>query len=182
MDFPKDTSSQFDAVVSKCCDIFSLKTKDYGTSWRVMRTATLTDQLYIKAKRIRTIEENGTHLVEEGVYEEWIAMVNYAIMAIIQHHQNNEELELEASHALALYDKTMAEVKALMMRKNHDYGEAWREMRISSYTDMVLTKLQRLRQIEDNQGSTAISEGPVGHYSDIANYSIFALIRLDEGA
>ena len=182
MDFPKDTSSQFDAVVAKCREIFSLKTKDYGTSWRVMRTATLTDQLYIKAKRIRTIEETGTHLVEEGVYEEWMAMVNYAIMAIIQHHQNDEELELEASHALALYDKTMAEVKALMMRKNHDYGEAWREMRISSYTDMVLTKLQRLRQIEDNQGSTAISEGPEGHYSDIANYSIFALIRLDEGA
>ena len=105
MDLTKDTSSQFDAVVSKCRKIFSLKTKDYGTSWRVMRTATLTDQLYIKAKRIRTIEETGTHFVEEGVYEEWMAMVNYAIMAIIQHNQNDEELELkEASHALALYD------------------------------------------------------------------------------
>lgn len=180
MEFPKDTSRQFDMVVSKCRDIFALKTKDYGTSWRVMRTATLTDQLYIKARRIRTIEETGSHLVEEGVYEEWMAMVNYAVMAIIQHNQKNETLELEESHALELYDKTISEVKHLMLRKNHDYGEAWRQMRISSYTDMVLTKLQRLKQIEDNKGSTHISEGPEGHYSDIANYAIFALIKIEE--
>lgn len=180
MQSAKDTSQQFDAVVSLCREIYAIKTKDYGTSWRVMRPATLTDQLYIKARRIRTIEENGVHLVEEGVKEEWMAMVNYAIMAIIQQNHPDDHLNLNPETALKFYDETAKEIKDLMMRKNHDYGEAWRQMRISSYTDMVLTKLQRLRQIEDNEGNTQISEGPEGHYSDIANYSIFALIRIDE--
>ena len=178
MDLTKDTSSQFDAVVSKCRKIFSLKTKDYGTSWRVMRTATLTDQLYIKAKRIRTIEETGTHLVEEGVYEEWMAMVNYAIMAIIQHNQNDEDLELKEAHALALYDSTIAGVKDLMMRKNHDYGEAWRDMRVSSLTDLIIQKLLRVKQIEDNKGKTLVSEGIDANYQDMINYAVFAMIHM----
>jgi hypothetical protein len=156
------TSEQYDKVIHKCRAIFSLKVKDYGTSWRIMRLKSLTDQLFIKANRIRNIEDNDVKMIDEGIEPEFIALVNYSIIA------------------LSLYDKYAKQTKELMMNKNHDYGEAWREMRINSFTDLILMKLNRVKQIEDNQGKTLISEGIYSHYSDILNYAVFALIKIDE--
>jgi hypothetical protein len=177
----QQTSAQFDSIVLRCKDIFIKKNTDYGTSWRILRPSTITDQLYIKATRIRGIETTGIHLVDEGIEPEFIGIINYSIMGLIQLQLNeNEPLELPLEVAKRLYDSTIQAVKELMMQKNHDYGEAWREMRISSFTDMILVRLMRIRQIEDNQGKTTISEGIDANYMDIINYAIFALIQLDE--
>jgi Nucleotide modification associated domain 1 len=177
-----NTSQQFDASIAICRDIYVKKLRDYGTAWRVFRTSSLTDQLFIKARRVRTIQEKGTQKIADDVRGEFVALVNYSIMALIQLElANDARLELPENEANALYDKYAAQAKALMENKNHDYGEAWREMRISSLTDLILAKLLRIKQIEDNNGSTLISEGVDGNYFDIINYSIFVLIRFSEG-
>ncbi|MFT4644541.1 MAG: hypothetical protein ACI8ZX_000944 [Planctomycetota bacterium] len=175
------TSEQYDKVIHKCRAIFSLKVKDYGTSWRIMRLKSLTDQLFIKANRIRNIEDNDVKMIDEGIEPEFIALVNYSIIAMIQIDLHQDEpTELDLEYTLSLYDKYAKQTKELMMNKNHDYGEAWREMRINSFTDLILMKLNRVKQIEDNQGKTLISEGIYSHYSDILNYAVFALIKIDE--
>ena len=176
-----NTTNQFDEQIKKCRDIYQKKTHDYGTSWRVLRPKSLTDQLYIKAQRIQTLEEKQTQMVEDNIEGEFIGLVNYAIMGLIQMElKENAPLELTEAEAMRLYDKYATEIKNLMLAKNHDYGEAWRSMRVSSFTDLILMKLLRIKQIEDNQGKTLISEGIDAGYSDIVNYSIFALIKLNE--
>jgi len=174
-----NTSAQFDEQVARCREIFSKKTHDYGTSWRVLRPKSLTDQLFIKAQRIQTLEEAVTKMVDEGIEPEFIGLVNYAVIGLIQMElANDKRTELPEAEALSLYDKQVAEIKALMMAKNHDYGEAWRDMRVSSFTDLILMKLLRIKQIEDNKGQTLISEGIDAGYRDIVNYALFALIKL----
>lgn len=175
------TISQYESELRKCRDVFQKKTKDYGTSWRVLRPSSLTDQLFIKAQRIRTIEENKAQKVEEGVESEFIGLVNYAIIGLIQLKMNdNSNLDLSEHEALTHFDAESKAIQELMLAKNHDYGEAWRDMRVSSFTDLILMKLLRIRQIEDNQGKTIISEGIDAGYQDIVNYSLFALIQLTE--
>jgi hypothetical protein len=177
-----DTNKQFDDVIGKCKDIFSKKTKDYGTAWRILRTSSLTDQIFIKAQRIRTLQLKGTSLVGEGIEPEFIGIVNYCIMALIQINEGiSNAADLEVNQAINLFDKYAMETKELMIKKNHDYGEAWRSMRISSFTDLILMKLLRIKQIEDNKGETLISEGIDANYADIINYAIFALIKIEEG-
>lgn len=176
-----NTSKQYDQVIEKCRAIFEKKIKDYGTSWRVLRTMSLTDQIFIKAKRIKTIEELGDAKINEGVEEEFLGIFNYGIIALIQLHIDaSAPMELSENEALEHYDLETKQTKALMMAKNHDYGEAWRDMRINSYTDLILMKLMRLKQIEDNKGKTLISEGAESHYMDIVNYAAFGLIKLGE--
>jgi len=175
-----DTSLQFTKVIEICRNIFQKKTMDYGTAWRILRASSLTDQLFIKAQRIRTIQETNENRVGERVEDEFIAIVNYCVMALIQ-LQKGEKLpmELPAETALKLYDETTQEAHDLMMKKNHDYGEAWRDMRVSSLTDLILMKILRVKQIEDNQGKTVISEGVDANYYDMLNYAVFALIHLN---
>jgi hypothetical protein len=176
-----DTNEQYDSIIANCTDIFSKKMKDYGSAWRILRTSSLTDQIFIKAKRIRSIEEKGLSKVEEGVEPEFIGIVNYCIMALIQLGLNgSDELEIEADKCLRLHTEKFGDAKSLMSDKNHDYDEAWRDMRISSLTDLILMKLLRIKQIEDNKGKTLISEGLDANYLDIINYAVFALIRLKE--
>lgn len=180
MSFEK-TLSEYNEVVQACQDVFIKKTKDYGTSWRVMRPKSLTDQMYIKAKRIRTIEEAGSQQIEDSIASEFMALVNYGYMALIQLSADEDlHLELSPEATTQLYSTTADEVRKLMIAKNTDYGEAWRDMRISSFTDLIMTKLHRIKQIEDNQGTTLISEGVDGNYKDIINYSIFALIQMKD--
>jgi hypothetical protein len=177
-----NTSDQYDRQVSLCRDVYAKKTKDYGTSWRVLRPKSLTDQLFIKAQRIKTLEESDVRKVDEGIEPEFIGLVNYAVMGLIQMKLSNDtRLELDAQEATALYDAEIAAIKTLMLAKNHDYGEAWRDMRVSSFTDLILMKLLRIKQIEDNRGKTIISEGIDAGYMDIVNYAIFALIQMSEG-
>ena len=176
------TSEQYDQQISLCRELFAKKTKDYGTSWRVLRPKSLTDQLFIKAQRIKTLEEAEVRKVDEGIEPEFIGLVNYAVMGLIQLKLDNDpRLELSEKEALELYDAEVATIKALMLAKNHDYGEAWRDMRVSSFTDLILMKLLRIKQIEDNKGKTLVSEGIDAGYMDIVNYSIFALIQMSEG-
>lgn len=177
-----NTSTQFDTAITACKEIFMTKMKDYGTAWRILRTTSLTDQIYIKAKRIRSIDELGSQKVEEGIKPEFIGIINYSIMALIQLEFGVAEknIEIPIKKAEELYDKYVQESKNLMENKNHDYGEAWRNMRISSLTDIILMKLLRVKQIENNNGKTFISEGLDANYFDILNYSIFALIKLEE--
>ncbi len=175
-----NTSEQYNAIIKICRDIFVKKMKDYGTAWRVLRPKSLTDQLYIKAKRIRSIEEKGISKVDEGIVPEFIAIVNYSIMALIQLELGvADDPEMNEKEALALYDAYFQKAKNLMENKNHDYDEAWREMRISSLTDLIMMKILRIKQIEDNQGKTLISEGIDANYLDMINYAVFALIRLE---
>ena len=175
-----NTSKQFDEQIKKCRDIFQKKTHDYGTSWRVLRPKSLTDQLYIKAQRVQTLEEKQTQMVEDNIEDEFIGLINYAIMGLIQMElPADTPLELPEHEAVNLYDRYANKIKDLIA-KNHDYGEAWRSMRVSSFTDLILMKLLRIKQIEDNQGKTLISEGIDAGYMDIVNYSIFALIKLSE--
>jgi hypothetical protein len=177
------TLAQYDQVAGVCRAIFLKKTKDYGTAWRILRPSSLTDQLYIKAKRIRTIQESGQQMVEDPVASEFQGIVNYSILALIQLSlPYDAPLELGETEASTLYDARLAEVRALMARKNSDYGEAWREMRQSSLVDLILMKLLRIKQIEDNQGLTLVSEGVGANYSDIINYALFALIQMEESA
>ncbi len=182
MELMNKTNTEYTNVINVCRDIFSKKTKDYGTAWRILRPSSLTDQLFIKAQRIRTIQETGENKVGENIEDEFIAIVNYCIMAIIQLEEKElKEVELNADQAVALYDKYAGKAKDLMEKKNHDYGEAWRDMRVSSLTDMILQKILRVKQIEDNNGSTIISEGIDANYFDMLNYSVFALIHLGKG-
>lgn len=175
------TLEQYDRILLRCKDIFLKKTKDYGTAWRILRTSSLTDQLYIKAKRIRGLEENEESMVDEAADVEYIGLVNYSLMALIQLSlPANTPLELSPAEVEKYYSEFAAKTRALMINKNHDYGEVWREMRISSLTDLILMKLLRVKQIEDNQGNTLISEGLDANYMDIINYAIFALIKLEE--
>ena len=177
------TKIQYQDAVAKCKSIFMKKTKDYGTAWRILRTSSLTDQLFIKASRIRSIEEKGEQKINEGVDSEYIGLVNYSVMALIQLAMPKDaQLELSATETETLYDKYVQDTFELMQAKNHDYGEAWRDMRVSSLTDLILMKLLRVKQIEDNEGKTLISEGLDANYQDIMNYSIFALIKLEEAS
>lgn len=177
------TLEQYDAVAEQCRSTFAVKTEDYGTAWRILRSASLTDQILIKARRIRTLQEVGAQKVDEPIDGEFRAIINYGLMALIQLERGpSEEADLNALEALTLYDRHLSETRALMIRKNHDYGEAWRSMRVSSLTDMILMKLLRIKQIEDNQGRTQASEGLAANYQDIINYAFFALIRMEEQA
>jgi hypothetical protein len=173
------TNQQYDNVISLCRNIFIKKMTDYGTAWRILRPVSLTDQIYIKARRIRSIEETGISKIDEDVRSEFIGIINYAIMGLIQLELSPSENELSESETLELYDRNFNTAKTLMQAKNHDYGEAWRNMRISSYTDLILMKLKRTKQIEDNQGKTLISEGIDANYLDIINYAVFALIKIE---
>jgi len=175
------TSLQFDQIEKRCFDLFSKKAVDYGTAWRILRISSLTDQIYIKAQRIRSIQEKGVAKVDEGVIPEFIGIINYSVMALIQleigETHSFEDL-ISAEEASTLYQKYIHNAKTLMLNKNHDYGEAWRNMRIESLTDIILMKLLRIKQIEDNEGNTLVSEGLDANYYDIINYAIFALIKL----
>lgn len=176
----KDTSALFDEVINlKCRPVFKDKTKDYGTAWRILRTSSLTDQIFIKANRIRTLQEVEMSKVDEGIEPEFVGIINYCIMALIQIELGaSEELEIGEPKALELYNKYAEEAKSLMLKKNHDYGEAWRDMRVSSLTDLILMKLLRVKQIEDNEGATLISEGIDANYYDMLNYAVFSMIHL----
>ena len=175
------TEKEFEVEMALCRDMYERKTRDYGTSWRVLRLPSLTDQIFIKANRIRSIEDSGENRVGEDVEQEFVAMVNYAVMALIQQELGPDgELELPLDRAMELYDKHLNRAARLMLDKNHDYGEAWRMMRVGSMVDLILMKLRRIKQIEDNRGKTLVSEGVEGGYMDIVNYSLFCLIRLHE--
>ena len=177
-----DTIAQFEHVIGICRDLDAKKLKDYGPSWRIMRPESITDQLFIKANRIRSIELKGETMVDEGIRPEFIALVNYGIIGLIQLSLGYSDGEdISAEEALALYDKFMTETKTLMYAKNHDYDEAWRSMRISSYTDLILTKIYRIKKIENNHGKTLVSEGVDANYMDLINYSLFGLIKLEYG-
>ena len=176
-----DTRSEMEHEVAQCRALFEKKTRDYGTSWRIMRLPSLTDQIFIKANRIRSLQESGENRVGDDIRGEFVAMVNYAVMALIQLTLESDDLDLELDDAMALYDHETKRILDLMMDKNHDYGEAWRQMRIESMVDLILMKLLRIKQIEDNDGRTEVSEGPEGGYRDIVNYSLFCLVRLREG-
>ena len=176
-----NTASQFDQIEKICFDLFSKKAKDYGTAWRILRISSLTDQIYIKAQRVRSIQEKGVAKVDEGIISEFIGIINYSVMALIQLEvgvANSFEGMLSAEQASELYKKYMENAKALMLNKNHDYGEAWRNMRVESLTDIILMKLLRIKQIENNKGSTLVSEGLDANYYDIINYAVFAMIKL----
>lgn len=176
-----DTSAQFDSAIQSCKDIFLAKMKDYGTAWRVLRPESLTDQIYIKANRIRSIQGKGTHLVVEDEWPEFIGIINYAIIALVQLELGkSEEHAMDPEKVERYYDKYALAAKNLMMDKNHDYDEAWRNMRVSSLTDIILMKLLRVKQIEDNKGETFASEGVDANYYDMINYAVFALIKLSD--
>lgn len=173
------TNQQYDQVISICRNVFSKKMTDYGTAWRILRPQSLTDQIYIKARRIRSIEEKGVTKVGEGIRPEFIGIINYCIMGLIQLELGPSDQEMPGEKTLELYDSYFEQAKKLMMDKNHDYGEAWRNMRISSYTDLILMKLKRTKQIEDNQGKTLVSEGIDANYLDMINYAVFAMIKIE---
>jgi hypothetical protein len=174
------TSEQYDAVIKQCRNLFINKMNDYGSAWRILRLPSLTDQIYIKAQRIRQLQENETKKVDEDEIPEFIGIINYSLMALIQLEKGVvEDPDLNVAEATKLYDKHIAITKSLMEDKNHDYGEAWREMRISSLTDLILQKLLRVKQIEDNLGKTLVSEGIGANYQDMINYAIFALILMN---
>ncbi len=177
-----DTVAQFEHVISICRDLFVMKLKDYGASWRIMRPQSITDQIFIKAKRIRSIETKGECKVDEGIRSEFIGIVNYGIIGQIQLALGYDDApDMDADKALELFDKYMTQTKELMYAKNHDYDEAWRNMRISSYTDLILTKICRTKQIENNEGKTLASEGIDANYMDMVNYSLFGLIKIEYG-
>ncbi|MDQ3046241.1 MAG: DUF1599 domain-containing protein [Bacteroidota bacterium] len=175
------TSAQYDTAVGTCKDIFIKKMKDYGTAWRILRTSSITDQIFIKAQRIRNIEDKGTQKISEDVRSEYIGIINYSIIGLIQMElAADTRMELPADEVSRLFDRYSGHAKSLMENKNHDYGEAWRDMRVSSLTDLILMKLLRIKQIEDNKGETLISEGVDANFHDMINYAIFALIKLQE--
>ena len=182
-----DTRKEIEQQAAVCRTLFEKKTRDYGTSWRVLRLPSLTDQIFIKANRIRSIQESGENRVGDDIRGEFVAMVNYAVMALIQAEvesgklkvESEDPMELPLEEAMRLYDKHLNATLELMLAKNHDYGEAWRQMRVSSMVDLILMKLRRIKQIEDNDGKTLVSEGVEGGYMDIVNYSLFCLVRLN---
>jgi len=175
------TNVQYEDVIAECKSVFFNKMKDYGSAWRILRTPSLTDQIYIKANRIRSITEKGLAKVNEGIKPEFIGIVNYSVMALIQLELGaSEDIHMDPDQAINLYEKYFYGAKSLMEDKNHDYGEAWRNMRISSLNDIILMKLLRTKQIEDRDGKTEVSEGLDANYNDIINYAVFALIKLAE--
>nr|WP_299034217.1 DUF1599 domain-containing protein [uncultured Tenacibaculum sp.] len=177
----QDTSKQYDAVVEECKNLFTKKMSDYGSAWRILRLPSLTDQIFIKAQRIRQLQENTERKVDEGEKSEFIGIINYSVMALIQIELGVvEQPDLTTEQATELYNKHIKITKELMKNKNHDYGEAWRDMRVSSLTDLILQKLLRVKQIENNQGKTLVSEGIDANYQDMINYAIFAMIHLSE--
>ncbi len=182
------TLLEFDAAFEQCRELFLKKTHDYGTAWRILRPKSLTDQIFIKAKRIRTIEELGSKKINDSIESEFIGIINYCVMALIQVEMQASDKDIvnfntflqtmSTADTMSLYDLHAESCKDLMLLKNHDYGEAWRSMRISSFTDLILMKLLRIKQIEDNKGKTMVSEGIPANYQDIVNYAVFALIKL----
>ncbi|WP_417887820.1 DUF1599 domain-containing protein [Zunongwangia sp.] len=177
----QDTSKQYDAVIESCRSLFLNKMKDYGCAWRILRVPSLTDQIFIKAQRIRSLQENEVRKVDEDEKSEFIGIINYSIMALIQLEKGvANQPDLAPKDAIKLYDVHITATKELMQNKNHDYGEAWRDMRISSLTDLILQKLLRVKQIEDNKGKTLVSEGIEANYQDMINYAVFALIHFSE--
>ncbi|MEO8768992.1 MAG: DUF1599 domain-containing protein [Ferruginibacter sp.] len=176
------TNEQYDKVITGCRNVFLKKTSDYGTSWRVYRTISIADQIYIKAKRIRTIQEKKQQKIEDGIKSEFEGMLNYSIIGLIQLDINKDEPEqLPVNEVEKYYDAKVTAAKKLMINKNHDYGEAWRDMSQESFVDLILAKLLRIKQIISNEGVTIISEGIDANYFDILNYAVFALILIDEG-
>jgi len=177
----QNTSKEYDAVIQVCQDLFSKKMKDYGCAWRILRLPSLTDQIFIKAQRIRGLQQNAVQKVDEGAASEFVGIINYCVMALVQIEKGVvEQPDLSFEEAVLLYAEKIAVTKQLMMDKNHDYGEAWRDMRVSSLTDLILQKLLRVKQIEDNSGHTIVSEGIDANYQDMINYAVFALIHLNE--
>jgi hypothetical protein len=177
-----NTIEQFEYVIAVCRSLFEKKLKDYGASWRIMRPESITDQIFIKAKRIRSLETKGVSKINEDINSEFIAIVNYGVIGQIQLELGfSDVIDIPNKEALLLYDKHLNATKELMYAKNHDYDEAWRSMRISSYTDLILTKIYRTKQIEENQGQTLVSEGIDANYMDMVNYALFALIKLKYG-
>ncbi|MDA9026882.1 DUF1599 domain-containing protein [Flavobacteriaceae bacterium] len=177
----QNTSKEYDAVVQVCQDLFSKKMKDYGCAWRILRLPSLTDQIFIKAQRIRGLQQNAIQKVDEGAASEFVGIINYCVMALIQIEKGVvEQPDLSFEEAVLQYVEKISVTKQLMMDKNHDYGEAWRDMRVSSLTDLILQKLLRVKQIEDNLGHTLVSEGIDANYQDMINYAVFALIHLNE--
>ena len=176
----EDTSREYDAIIAACRTLFANKMRDYGSAWRIMRLPSLTDQIFIKAQRIRSLQENAVRKVDEDETGEFIGIINYSIMGLIQLDLGvADQPDLELERSLVLYDEKAALTKKLMLAKNHDYGEAWREMRVSSLTDLILQKVLRVKQIEDNSGKTLVSEGIDANYQDMVNYSVFALILMN---
>ena len=177
----KHTDQQYDSAIAQCRTVFLNKTRDYGTSWRIMRLPSITDQIFIKAQRIRTIDLKGAAKVNEGIEPEFIGILNYSVMALMQMKINDDSgKEIAFELAMKMYDEIIAETKSLMNAKNHDYGEAWREMSQESFIDLTLSKLLRIKQILSNDGNTLISEGVDANFHDIVNYAVFALIKLEE--
>ena len=175
------TLEQYDAIVEKCKSLFISKMRDYGAAWRILRLPSLTDQIFIKTQRIRSLQENQSHKVDEGEASEFVGIINYSLMALIQIELGvASQPDIQNEQALTLYNEKILETRELMQRKNHDYGEVWRDMRVTSITDLILQKILRIKQIEDNKGKTIVSEGVQANYQDMINYAIFALILLDE--
>ncbi|MBD2755815.1 DUF1599 domain-containing protein [Spirosoma validum] len=179
-----NTETEYRQVIQRCKDLFLKKNKDYGTAWRILRLPSITDQIYIKAQRIRTLQETGVSRVGEGIEPEFVGIINYCVMALIQLELDNDSnegpprIDIPADELEQLYDDQVGRVIDLLFAKNHDYGEAWREMRVSSMTDIILMKLLRTKQIEDNRGTTLVSEGVEANYMDMINYAVFCLIKM----
>lgn len=173
------TETEYRQVIQRCKDLFLKKNRDYGTAWRILRLPSITDQIFIKAQRIRTLQETGVSKVGEGIEPEFVGIINYCVMALIQLYlANDQRTDIPTDELERLYDEQIGRVMALLFAKNHDYGEAWRDMRVSSMTDIILMKLLRTKQIEDNQGNTLVSEGVEANYMDMINYAVFCLIKL----
>lgn len=174
-----NTLQQYNAEVGKCRQLFESKNTDYGTSWQILRPRSITDQIMIKALRIRSVEEKGESKVGESIEDEFVGIYNYCIIGLMQLKNYDSGKEFTPAEIMGMYDREMEDTRELMLKKNHDYGEAWRQMRVSSFTDLILMKIRRTRQIEDNQGHTLVSEGIDANYKDMMNYAIFALITLN---
>ncbi|MEM9326561.1 MAG: DUF1599 domain-containing protein [Bacteroidota bacterium] len=176
------TVQEYQEIIAECKDLFAKKTKDYGTAWRILRLPSITDQIFIKAQRIRSIQEKGTQLVDDDVRSEFVGIINYSLIAIIQMQMDGREdrYELPWEEIQPRYEQAVEENLTLLTQKNHDYGEAWREMRVSSITDIILMKLLRVKQIEDNRGKTIVSEGIKANYQDMINYAVFCLIKMKQ--
>ncbi len=178
----KDTNQQFAHIIALCRELFAKKLHDYGAAWRIMRPMSVTDQIFIKANRIRSIETKGVSLIDEGIRSEFIGIINYSIIALIQLELGfSGSVDIDNEKALKLYDKYAAEALELMKAKNHDYDEAWRGMRVTSYTDLILMKINRTKQIENLEGGTLVSEGVEANYMDMINYAVFGMIKLEFG-
>ncbi|MVM34180.1 DUF1599 domain-containing protein [Spirosoma sp. HMF4905] len=174
-----NTESEYRQVIQRCKDLFLKKNKDYGTAWRILRLSSITDQIFIKAQRIRTLQETGVSRVGEGIEPEFVGIINYCVMALIQMQlAHDKRTDIPTDELEQLYDGQIGQVIELLFAKNHDYGEAWRDMRVSSMTDIILMKLLRTKQIEDNRGATLVSEGVEANYMDMINYAVFCLIKL----